>query len=874
VREDYSADGSAWDYFPHDHARSRAYRWNEDGLGGISDIRQRICFALALWNEHDSILKERMFGLTGSQGNHGEDVKEYYFYLDATPSHSYLKFLYKYPQGPFPYRDLVETNQHRTRLEWEYELLDSGIFRENRYFDIFVEYAKAEQEDIAIRITAHNRGPDAAPLHILPTLWCRNLWRWQKPFEGDAPADHPSRVPSICAVRENVIRVDHPFLGSYHLFADESHVKPELLFCDNETNSERLFGSPNVSRWPKDSFHSRIIDLHMDAVNPDHLGTKSAAWYVLHIPAGESITLKLRLRPGAPDEEDVFAPAAFDDLFTRRIQEADDFYSQFCPTDPEATMTDDARAVQRQAYAGLIWSKQFYHYDVDRWLKGDYGQPPPPEERKKGRNHEWQTAHMRDVLSMPDTWEYPWFAAWDLAFQLIPFAQIDPDFAKHQLILLCREWYMHPNGQLPAYEWNFSDVNPPVHAWAALRIYRIERRMLGKTRNEPGDTDFLERMFHKLLLNFTWWVNRKDAQGNNIFEGGFLGLDNIGAFDRSAPLPGGGFLEQCDGTAWMAMFSLNMLAIALELARVDSTYSDVATKFAEHFVYIAHALNNMGENGLTLWNEEDGFYYDVMHLPNGPGPEDNEYIPLKLRSMVGLIPLFAVEVFDDDVLAAVPDFVNRLEWFLREKPELAHDVAHMGRRGQQNRALFSLVSGERLRRILRYVFNEEEFLSPHGLRSLSRYHCNHPYVLNLEDREYRVDYAPAESNTGLFGGNSNWRGPVWFPLNYLLIEALQKFDYAYGSELYAEFPTNSGHWSDLWHIAGSLSRRLSGLFLKDENGVRPVYGGIPEYRNDPHWRDHIQFFEYFHGDNGAGLGASHQTGWTALVAKLLSQSGV
>ena len=871
VREDYSPDGSAWDYFPHDHARSRAYRWNEDGLGGICDIRQNLCFAVALWNGHDPILKERIFGLTGPQGNHGEDVKEYYFYLDAAPSHSYLKFLYKYPHAAFPYDDLIRTNASRNRNEPEYELLDTGVFDDNRYFDVFVEYTRETPEDICIRITAHNRGPEPAPLHILPTFWCRNMWRW----DGTA-TKMPERVPQLCLVRDHVIRATHYRVGKRYLFFDAGeHGLPEMLFCDNETNNERLFQTESVTRYPKDSFHTHVIGDNPDAVNPNHLGTKSAGWYKFVIPAGESVTVKLRLRDDAPtDTEDVFAPAVFDDLFAKRIAETDAFYAKFTPSDPALTFTDDAKAVQRQAYAGLIWSKQFYHYDVYKWLHGDPAQPAPPTGRVKGRNSTWQTAHMRDVISMPDKWEYPWFAAWDLAFHMIPFAQIDPDFAKHQLILLCREWYMHPNGQLPAYEWAFSDVNPPVHAWAALRIYKIERSMQGKGRDEMGDTNFLERVFHKLLINFTWWVNRKDAQGNNIFEGGFLGLDNIGVFDRSAPLPNGGFTEQCDGTAWMAMFCLNMLAIALELSRVDPTYSDVATKFAEHFVYIAHALNDIGDDGYTLWDERDGFFYDILHAPMEADSTNEQSMRLKIRSMVGLIPLFAVEAFDADVLAAVPDFVARLEWFLREKPNLAKDVAHMNKRGQQDRVLFSLVGGERLRRILRYVFDENEFLSPHGLRSVSKFHKDHPYTLDMGGKQYRVDYTPAESTTGLFGGNSNWRGPIWFPLNFLLVEALQKFDYVYGSEFYAEFPTGSGCYSDLWEISGHLSRRMSSLFVQGPDGTRPIYGGETTFQSDPHWRDCILFHEYFHGDNGAGLGASHQTGWTALVAKLLSQNGV
>jgi hypothetical protein len=875
VPEDYSADGNAWDYFPHDHARSRAYRWKEDGIAGLSDIRQFLCFALALWNGKDPILKERMFGLTGHEGNHGEDVKEYYFYLDATPTHSYLKMLYKYPQAAYPYADLVETNRNRSRQEFEYELLDTEAFAENRYFDVFVEYAKAAPEDICIRITACNRGPEAASLHLLPTLWFRNTWGW----------GYDERRPSLHHDAESMrsaIRAAHYALGSRYLVANTCDVdgegegggaciQPQFLFTENETNNERLFGKPNATPYVKDAFNERILHDREDAVNPAMNGTKAAIWYPVTIPAGGSATLKLRLTTDAPGGiRDFFRQDNFDSIFDARIAEADAFYAQFTPE--EATLSDDARAVQRQAYAGLIWSRQFYHYDVETWLNGDPNLPPPPVSHRMGRNSTWKTADMRDVLSMPDTWEYPWFAAWDLAFHCIPFAQIDPDFAKHQLILLCREWFMHPNGQLPAYEWAFSDVNPPVHAWAALRVYKIERKMKGKGRGEPGDCDFLERIFHKLLLNFTWWVNRKDAQGNNIFEGGFLGLDNIGVFDRSAMLPNGISLEQCDGTAWMAMFSLNMLAIALELARIDSTYQDVAIKFAEHFVYIAYALTQIGESGISMWDEEDGFFYDVLH-ESREGTTESVYEPLRIHSVVGLIPLLAVEAFDSDALAAAPDFLERMDWFLRHKPQLTQDIAHITKHGQQDRILFSLVSRSRLRRILSRVFSESEFLSPYGIRSVSRWHRDHPYSLNLGGMEYRIDYEPAESTTGLFGGNSNWRGPVWFPINYLLIEALQKYDYVYGTDFLTEFPTGSGQTYDLYHIAALLSRRLSSLFLRDSTGRRPVYGGTEVFQNDSHWRDNVLFHEYFHGDNGAGLGASHQTGWTGLVAKLLSQSG-
>ncbi len=723
VREDYSPDGSAWTYFPHDHARSRTYRWNEDGLGGICDIRQDLCFAVALWNGVDPILKERLFGLTGPQGNHGEDVKESYYYLDATPTASYLKFLYKYPQKPFPYGDLVETNAKRSRTEWEYELADTGAFAENRYFDIFVEYAKQNEFDICIQITAHNRGPEAAPLHLLPTLWFRNTWAWQdrhpKPnlYQADVTSDDGSFV---------IAR--HPRCGTYHfdMESDGAAGAPRLLFTENETNTKRIFNTPNMFPCTKDGINDAVVDGIVDAVNPAMEGTKVSAVYQTTIPAGQSVTIRLRLRHVSQATEAADSPKAFlfgdafTQLFADRIAEADAFYEPLTHPTEGGVLSDDARSVQRQAFAGLIWSKQFYHFDVQKWLNGDPHYPSPPPERLHGRDKDWTTLSIADVLSMPDTWEYPWFAAWDLAFHMIPFAQIDPDFAKHQLITLCREWYMHPSGQLPAYEWAFGDVNPPVHAWAALRVYKIERKAMGKKRGEPGDTNFLKRVFHKLLINFTWWVNRKDELGNNVFEGGFLGLDNIGVFDRSAPLPLGGTLEQADGTAWMAMYCLNMLAIALELARVDRDYEDVATKFAEHYVYIAYAMNTMSGSNLPLWEEEDGFYYDLLHIPNKN--EGEGYIPLKVRSWVGIIPLFAVEAFDEETMAAVPDFRRRFDWFLKHRPELAKGVAHIGVKGQDERAIFSLVDPERLKRLLHRTLDESEFLSPHGIRSVSKYH--------------------------------------------------------------------------------------------------------------------------------------------------------
>ena len=869
VREDYSPDGSAWTYFPHDDARSKAFRWNEDGLGAISDIRQFLCFSVVLWNEKDALLKERAFGLTGPQGNHGEDVKEVYFYLDATPTQSYLKYLYKYPHQAFPYADLVETNGKRTKFEPEYELLDTGAFDENRYFDVFVEYAKATPDDICIKITVYNRGPEPAPLHVLPTLWFRNTWAWG--YDDTRPVLRAHGDP-INNGGASVMQATHPRLGDYFLVADAS---PPMLFTENDTNNERLYGTPNASPFVKDGINECVVSGKTGAVNLNLTGTKAAFHYNEIIAAGGSHTFKLRLTSPPHDDADLSLGQSHDTVFQTRIKEADAFYDRLAPVG----ISDDTKMVQRQAYAGLIWSKQFYSYDVLTWLNGDPAFPPPPASRFDGRNCDWKHVSCADILSMPDAWEYPWFAAWDLAFHMIPFAQIDPDFAKHQLLLLCREWYMHPNGELPAYEWAFGDVNPPVHAWAALRVYQIEKQSRNVGDGKPGDVDFLERVFHKLLINFTWWVNRKDAQGNNIFEGGFLGLDNIGVFDRSAPLPTGGFIEQADGTAWMAFYCLNMLAIALELSSSDPTYQDVATKFAEHYIYIAHALSAMGDQNTDLWDDTDGFFYDALLLP------DNSQMRLKVRSIVGLIPLLAVEAFDTDVLARVPDFHRRIAWFLTHRPHLSNGVAHlteqMGMKmgGQDDmgsgddRVLFSIVSQKRLRRVLEKMLDEAEFLSPHGIRALSRYHKENPYVLHVKNREYRVDYAPAESTSGLFGGNSNWRGPVWFPINFLLVEALMKYGHVFGPTFTLEFPTGSGEPMTLHEIATILSRRLISTFTKDKNGRRSVYGGTEIFQTDPFWRDYILFHEYFNGDNGAGLGASHQTGWTALTAKLISESG-
>jgi glycogen debranching enzyme len=847
VREDYSPHGTAWDYFPHEQARFRTYRWGEDGLLGICDNHQRLCFALAVWNERDPILKERLFGLTGPQGNHGEDVKEYYFYLDSTPTHSYLKALYKYPQAEFPYARLVEENARRRRHEPEFELIDTGVFAEDRYFDLVAEYAKATTDDLLVRITVANRGPEAAPLHLLPTAWCRNTWSW------DGGAERPRLSQEAAAAGAAVIRIDHPALGGPYWLSCEG--EPELLFTENETNFRRLSQIDNPQPYVKDAFHARVVDGQAEAVNPARAGTKAAAHYRLRLGPGETAAVRLRLRSRPPDGS-AFGEA-FDRLLAQRRREADEFYATVIP----ATLSDDAKNVMRQALAGMLWSKQWYHYDLRRWLAGDPAQPAPPPQRRQGRNRDWTHLYNEDIISMPDKWEYPWYAAWDLAFHAIALALVDPAFAKDQLILFLREWYMHPNGQIPAYEWALGDVNPPVHAWAAWRVYKIDRRIRG-----TADRHFLQRVFHKLLLNFTWWVNRKDPEGHNVFQGGFLGLDNIGVFDRSAPLPTGGHIEQSDGTAWVGMFCLNMLAIALELAREDPAYEDVASKFFEHFVYIAHAINNIAGEGIELWNREDGFFYDVLHLPDGT------LHPLKVRSMVGLIPLFAVETLEPAVMEHLPQFHRRMMWFLRNREDLRDNVVRQDAPAGTRR-LLSLVNGPRLASVLRYMLDEREFLSPYGIRALSRCHLAHPYVLAVSGHEHRVDYEPAESTTGLFGGNSNWRGPIWFPVNYLLIESLQKFDHFYGQEFKVEYPTGAGKQLRLWDVAAELSRRLTRIFLRGPDGRRPVHGAAEKFLRDPHWQDLVLFYEYFHGDDGAGIGASHQTGWTGVVAKLLQQSG-
>ncbi|MEO8041941.1 MAG: glucosidase [Acidobacteriota bacterium] len=861
VREDYSPDGSAWDYFPHEHSRSRTYRWNEDGLGGICDRHQRICFSVALWNGKDPILKERLFGLTGGEGNHGEDVKELYYYLDSTPTHSYMKFLYKYPQAEFPYRRLIEENHKRSKLEREFELMDTGVFNDDRYFDVFVEYAKADVEDILIKITVVNRGPEAAQLNLLPTVWFRNTWTWQNEI-----ADCSLEIANA-----NSIELETAEYGKRWMHFEG---EPELLFTENETNNELLFNAPNQKPYVKDGICEYVVDGRNGAVNPQKKGTKAAANYKLIVPPGGESVVRLRMTENdiygksaalapakkiAPKGETFTAFADFDSIFDLRKKEADEFYANIAPKD----LSDDARNVQRQAFAGMLWSKQYYHYVVKEWLDGDSGMPTPPESRKEGRNHKWTHLYNADVISMPDTWEYPWYAAWDLAFHCIPLALVDSEFAKEQLILILREWYMHPNGQIPAYEWAFGDVNPPVHAWAAMRVYQIEKKARG-----VGDRKFLARIFQKLLLNFTWWVNRKDAEGNNVFEGGFLGLDNIGVFDRSQPLPTGGKLAQSDGTSWMAMYCLNMLAIALELSTEDNTYEDLASKFWEHFLFISDAMNDLGEEGLALWDEEDGFYYDVLHLH-----EKHYSMPLRIRSMVGLIPLFAVATIDPEVLEALPAFKRRLNWFIENRPDLTENINCLRTPGMGERRLLAIAYRDRLERVLKYMLDENEFLSPYGVRAVSRYHKDAPYVLHVNGTDHRVDYEPAESTSGLFGGNSNWRGPIWFPVNYLLIESLQKFHHYYGDDLKVECPTGSGIMMNLWQVSEELSRRLSRIFLRGEDGTRPVFGDDAKMQNDPHFRDHLLFFEYFHGDNGSGVGASHQTGWTGLVAKLLQQSG-
>ena len=854
VREDYSADGAAWEYFPHDHARSKAYRWGEDGIAGICDRFQYICFALALWNGRDPILKERMFGLAGSEGNHGEDVKEYYHYLDSTPSHSYMKMLYKYPQAEFPYTDLVIENRKRGVFDFEYELLDSGVFEDNRYFDVLVEYAKVDQDDILIKITVTNRGPDPANCHVLPTLWFRNTWSWG--YERGPMGDVPGK-PDLSQIENGadiaIVKAVHPAAGKYYLYAEKAE---SLLFTDNETNAARFINFANGNPYVKDAFHRYLISGEKEAINPARQGTKAAALYRGDIAPGQPRVLRLRLA----NQRLSSAFKEFEEIFEKRRAEADEFYAAI----QNPRLSTDEKRVQRQALAGMLWSKQFYYYNIEQWIHGDPAMQPLPESRPGGRNHQWEHLNNFDILSMPDKWEYPWYAAWDLAFHCLPFALVDTDFAKRQLDLMAREWYMHPNGQLPAYEWKFGDVNPPVHAWAAWRVYKIEARQHGRP-----DRLFLEGIFHKLLLNFTWWVNKKDEDGNNVFQGGFLGLDNISVFDRSAALPTGGHIDQSDGTAWMGFYCLILLKIALELAREDPVYQDTASKFFEHFLRIARAMTDDYRGGLSLWNEDDGFFYDVLHMPDGG------VIPLKVRSLVGLMPLLAVETLEHELVESLPVFKRRLKWFFENRIYLRDggDVACVKKPGKNSRRLLSIVNRDHLVKVLKIMLDENEFLSEFGIRSVSKYHREKPYTFYVAGQDHTISYQPAESESGLFGGNSNWRGPIWFPINYLLIESLQKFNHYYGNSVKVQCPTGSGRMMTLGEVATELSRRLIKLFLRNDQGERPIYGGLRVFQDDPHWRDYILFNEYFHGDNGAGLGASHQTGWTGVVAKLIQQSG-
>jgi hypothetical protein len=834
VREDYSEYGNCWEYFPHDHARSRAYRWGEDGILGFTDREARLCFALALWNGRDPILKERIFGLTNPEGNHGEDVKDYYFYLDSTPTHSYAKGLYKYPQREFPYAALVEENRRRGKDQSEYELADTGVFDDNRYFDVTAEYVKASPDDILIKVTIANRGLEAATIHLLPTLWFRNTWSWGRTGEGYWAK------PALRLLEDGSAVAEHESLGRMHFYAEGS---PEFLFTENETNCRRLFGAPNASPFVKDAFHEYLIHGRADSVNPMHGGTKAAPHYKLDVPAGGETVVRLRLSKAAPQRP---FGAEFDRTVAARIKEADDFYAGRIPGELDVHQ----RAAMRQAYAGLLWSKQFFHFCVDHWLGGDPGQPPPPESRKNGRNRDWPHLYNRDVISIPDKWEYPWYAAWDLACHMIPMARIDPQFAKDQIVLFLREWYMHPNGQIPAYEFSFSDVNPPLHAWAAWRIYKISGQR-GKR-----DTHFLARVFQKLNLNFTWWVNRKDPQGNNLFGGGFLGMDNVGVFDRSQPLPTGGFLQQADGTSWMAFYCATMLSMALELAQTNPEYEDMASKYFEHFVGIADAMNSLGGTG--LWDEGDGFYYDQLH-------DRDRTIPLRVRSMVGLVPLFACEILEEDALEKLPEFRKRMNWFLENRKDLASSITYAEM--DHCHRLLAVPSRERLMRVLSYMLNENEFFSPHGIRSVSRVHRDEPYVFRAGGMEWGVDYVPGESTTGAFGGNSNWRGPIWFPDNYLLVEALERYGHFYGESLKVECPAGSGTMMNLGEVARELSRRLASIFVPGADGRRPWHGDDRRFAEDPHWRDLVLFHEYFHGDTGRGLGANHQTGWTALAVR-------
>jgi hypothetical protein len=849
VREDYSANGDAWNYFPHDHARSRAYRWNEDGIGGICDYKGRLCFAFAFWNERDPFLKERLFGVSGPEGNHGEDVKELYWYIDSTPSHSFMRMIYRYPQTRFPYEELVAANRGRSKMEGEFEIWNANAFAENRYFDVEIEYAKASTQDILVRVSAKNCGPEPAPLHLLPTIWFRNTWSW------DRNQPKPTLRKSSNDGHIAVISASHPALGDYDLFCDSVD---DLFFTENETNSERVWGVPNATPFVKDSINDRIVDGKIDKVNSAEFGTKAAAHYKFNIPANETISIRLRLRrtDGVKKSDDPFAD--FDAVFRRRRAEADEYYGELAPS----SLTEEHRAIQRQAFAGLLWTKQFYHYIVEQWLDGDPGQPPPPEARRQGRNSGWRHLYNERIMSMPDKWEFPWYASWDLAFHCLPLALVDVQFAKTQLDLIVREWYLHPSGKIPAYEWNFDDVNPPVIAWASWRVYQIERKQTGK-----GDRAFLETIFHKMLIAFTWWVNRKDSEGNNIFQGGFLGLDNIGVFDRNYSFADGSRLEQSDATSWMGMFSLNLMRIAIELAAENHVYENIATKFFEHFLGIAAAMNNLGGQGLGLWNEEDEFYYDVLRTPSG------RYFPLKVRSIVGLLPLFAVETIQWQLIEALPGFKSRLEWYLQYRPDLASLVSRWQEPGMKERRLVAITRGHRMKCLLRRMLDPNEFLSDYGVRSVSKYHKEHPYVLTARGETRVVNYEPAESQTGIFGGNSNWRGPVWFPINYLLIESLQQFHHYYGDDFKVECPTGSGKFMHLRDVANELSNRLIKIWVRDEKGACAFTRASSAYAEAPADRQRYLFHEYFHGDNGAGLGASHQTGWTGLVAKLIQQQG-
>jgi len=849
VREDYSADGDAWNYFPHDHARSRAYRWGEDGIAGISDNHQRLCFAIALWNGVDPILKERMFGLNSTEGNHGEDVKEYYFYLDNTPTHSYMKCLYKYPQQVFPYEQLLTENDQRGYQDPEFELLETGIFDADQYFDVYIEYAKNSPEDILIWLHVANRAAEAKTLHLLPTLWFRNVWSW----------GHDVEKPMLkFAASSNAIAASHPELGQRWLYFQEAEA---VLFTENETNSERLFNVPNPSPYVKDGIHNYLVHGQQSAVNPEQIGTKAAIHYVLTIPAGETRSLQLRLTDTSPESNGQAPFANFESVFHTRQQEANAFYDRITQA---CQLTDDERNVQRQAFAGMLWTKQFYYFVLEDWLKGDPAGPVPPPERKQIRNQEWLHLFNDDILSMPDKWEFPWYAVWDMAFHVLPLAIVDPQFAKRQLQRLTREWYMHPNGQLPAYEWSFSDGNPPLLAWSAMRVYQIEQEVYGRK-----DRKFLERVFQKLLLNFTWWTNRVDAQGRNVFQGGFLGMDNIGVFDRNSQLPGGGYLTQSDGTSWMAMYALNLLTIALELAKENSAYEDIASKFFEHFLRIANAMNGIGEAETPLWDDEDGFYYDALHFPHC-----GKSVLLKVRSLVGLVPLFAVAPMESAALERFPDFKRRTDWFIQHRPDLTSGIACMRRQGQGDRRLLAIVDRERLLRLLTRLLDENEFLSEYGIRSISKYHAEHPYVFEVEGQRYEVNYAPAESVSSMFGGNSNWRGPIWLQMNLLIIEALQEFYTYLGDDFKVECPTGSGHEMTLGEIAINLSQRLIKIFTRNEAGFRPVFGNQPKFQTDFHWCDYILFHEYYNGETGMGLGANHQTGWAGVIAKLIQLNGI